>query len=39
MKLEVYNILIELLDGNFSMSVKLIKVYKGELLIVDNLKY
>ena len=38
-KLEVYNTLIESLDGNFSMSVKLTKVHKGELLTVDNPKY
>lgn len=35
----MYDILVELLDGDFSMSVKFIKVYKGELLIVDNLYY
>ena len=38
-KLEVYNTLIESLDGNFSMSVKLTKVHKGELLTVDNPEY
>ena len=38
-KLEVLDTLIESLDGNFRMSVKLTKVLKGELLTVDNPKY
>lgn len=38
-KLEMDDALIESLDGNFSMSVKLTKVHKGELLTVDNPKY
>ena len=38
-KLEVYDTLIESLDGSFSMSVKLTKVHKGELLTVDNPEY
>lgn len=38
-KLEVYDTLIEPLDRNFSISVKLTKAHKGELLIVDNPKY
>lgn len=38
-KLEMYDAQIESLDGNFSMSVKLTKVHKGELLTVDNPEY
>ena len=38
-KLEVYDTLVESLDGDFSMSVKLTKVHKGELLTVDNPHY
>ena len=38
-KLEMYNTLVESLDGDFSMSVKLTKVHKGELLTVDNPHY
>ena len=38
-KLEMYNSLIESIDGSFRMNVKLTKVNKGELLTVDNPKY
>ena len=38
-KLEVYDTLVESLDGDFNMSVKLTKVHNGELLTVDNLHY
>ena len=38
-KLEVYDTLVESLDGDFSMSVKLTKVHKGELLTVVNLHH
>ena len=38
-KLEMYDTQVESLDGNFSMSVKLTKVHKGELLTVDNPRY
>ena len=38
-KLEVYDTLVESLDGDFSTSVKLTKVHKGELLTVDNPHY
>ena len=38
-KLEMYDTLVESLDGDFSMSVKLTKVHKGELLTVDNPHY
>ena len=38
-KLEVYDTLIESQEWNFTMSVKLTKVHKGELLTVDNSKY
>ena len=39
MKLEMDDAQIDSLDGNFSMSVKLTKVHKGELLTLDNPKY
>ena len=35
-KLEMDDAQIDSLDGNFSMSVKLTKVHKGELLTLDN---
>ena len=35
----MYDTQVESLDGNFSMSVKLTKVHKGELLTVDNPRY
>lgn len=38
-KLEVYDTVVESLNGNFKMSVKLTKVNKGELLSIDNPKY
>ena len=38
-KLEMYDTLVESLDGDFSMSVKLTKVHKGELLTVVNLHH
>ena len=38
-KLEMYETLVESLDGDFSMSVKLTKVHKGELLTVVNLHH
>ena len=38
-KLEVYDALVESLDGDFSTSVKPTKVHKGELLTVDNPHY
>ena len=38
-KLEVYDTVVESLDGSYQMSVKLTKVNKAELLLIDNLKY
>ena len=38
-KLEVYDTVVESLDGNYQMSVKLTKVNKAELLSIDNPKY
>ena len=38
-KLEMYDTLVESLDGDFSMSVKLTKVHKGELFAVDYPHY
>lgn len=38
-KLEVYNTVVESLDGNYQMSVKLTKVNKAELLSIENPKY
>ena len=35
-KLEVYDTVMESLDGNYQMSVKLTKVNKAELLSIDN---
>lgn len=38
-KLEVYDTVVEALDGSYQMSVKLTKVKKGELLSICNPKY
>lgn len=38
-KLEVYDTVVESLDGNYQMSVKLTKVNKAELLSIENPKY
>lgn len=38
-KLEVYDTVVESLDGNYQMSVKLTRVNKAELLSIDNPKY
>ena len=38
-KLDMYDTLVESLDGDFRMSVKLTKVHKGELLTADNPHY
>ena len=38
-KLEVYDTVVESLDGNYQFCVKLTKVNKGELLSIDNPKY
>ena len=38
-KLEVYDTVVESLDGSYQMSVKLTKVNKAELLSIDNPKY
>ena len=38
-KLEVFDTVVESLDGGYQMSVKLTKVNKAELLSIDNPKY
>lgn len=38
-KLEVYDTVVESLDGNYQMPVKLTKVNKAELLSIENPKY
>lgn len=38
-KVDMYDTLVESLDGDFRMSVKLTKVHKGELLTADNPHY
>ena len=38
-KLEVYDTVVESLDGNYQMPVKLMKVNKAELLSIENPKY
>ena len=38
-KLEVYDTVVESLDGNYQMSVKMTKVNKAELLSIDNPNY
>ena len=38
-ELEVYDTVVESLDGDYQMSVKLTKVNKAELLSIDNPKY
>ena len=38
-KLEVYDTVVESLDGSYQMSVKLTKVNEAELLSIDNPKY
>jgi len=38
-KLEMYDTVVESLDGSYQMSVKLTKVNKAELLSIDNPKY
>ena len=38
-RLEMYDTMVESLDGSYQMSVKLTKVNKGELLWIDNPKY
>ena len=38
-KLEVYDTIVESLDGSYQMPVKLTKVNKAELLSIDNPKY
>ena len=38
-KLEVYDTIVESLDGNYQMSVKLTRVNKAELLSIDNPNY
>ena len=38
-KLEVFDTVVESLDGSYQMSVKLTKVNKAELLSIDNPKY
>ena len=37
--MKVYDTVGESLDGNYQISVKLTKVYKGELLSIDNPKF
>ena len=38
-RLEVYDTVVESLDGNYQMSVKMTKVNKAELLSIDNPNY
>lgn len=38
-KLEVYDTVVESLDGNYQMSVKMTKVNKAQLLSIDNPNY
>jgi len=38
-KLEVYDTVVESLDGSYQMSAKMTKVNKAELLSIDNPKY
>ena len=38
-KMETYHTIVEAESGNFKMDVNLIKVNKGELLMLDNPKY